>query len=352
MLNFAPRKFINMNKLKFILLAIAVLTISSCSNKVDLYSDKGDSTIVYMMLDSGADTNFAKITKSFIGNANVLAYDYNANNYVNGELKKVYLLREKAPKDTVFMDTVSKWIPYNPYAQFYSGCYQKYYYTKRKLNKGSKYNLFIERKDGVTVSSTTETISGYEIITPTEDDEQIDYDAVSNRHVEWISEDSHSNAAYFEVVAYFRYKEVMPGSTDTVSRSVKWTLGKGTAEKLYNSSDHLYNVNYKPNTIYNVLENDEYLKNNSPYGVKRYIRKTIIEISAVGNEFYNYLLINNSSSAIQDTPEYTNVINGYGLVSSRSTTKRLLIPGSKSKQTITNTFPEYGFVYDPNDPTD
>ena len=74
-------KFLEMKKIIWTIFAIAALVFSSCSNKVNLYSDEGDTTIVYAMLDTGADTNFFKITHSFVGNVNDLAQNYDANNY-------------------------------------------------------------------------------------------------------------------------------------------------------------------------------------------------------------------------------------------------------------------------------
>ena len=70
-----------MKKIFLTIIAIAAVIFNSCSNKVDLYSDEGETTVVYAMLDAGADTNFVKITKSFIGNANDLTHNYEASNY-------------------------------------------------------------------------------------------------------------------------------------------------------------------------------------------------------------------------------------------------------------------------------
>ena len=69
------------------IIALAALIFNSCSNKVDLYCYDGDSTVVYAMLDSNADTNFFKITHSFVGDVSQLAHDYNANNYKYDEIE-------------------------------------------------------------------------------------------------------------------------------------------------------------------------------------------------------------------------------------------------------------------------
>lgn len=356
MFNFANSKSNIMRKLNLIIFALLAMAMSSCNTKVDLYSDKGDSTVVYMMLDSHADTNYAKITKSFIGNANELAQNYEASNYKYDEIK-AYLLKDKVPQDTIWLDTISKWIPYDPNSIFYSGCYQTYYYTARKLTAGKNYKLVINRNDGVTVSSNATTIDNFKFSIPNPENpgqNLLDITSVATKAVKWMNkgENLQSNAAYFEVVAYFRYKEVMYEGAEPTYKEIKWILGKGEAADLYNSQQCYYSVNYNPNALLSVIENDPYLKNNSPYGVKRYIQRIRVEVTGVGDEFYNYLIINNSSSAIQDTPDFSNIENGRGLMSSRVTNTAYMTPDGPSRKEITNRFPSYGFVYDPNDPTD
>ena len=339
-----------MKKLNFILLAFFAFVICSCSNKVDLYSDNGDSTIVYMMLDTDADTNFVKITKSFVGNANEMAQNYDACNYQIGEID-VKLVHDKYE---IPMYPIQKWIPYDPNSVFYSGCYQTYYYTTVKLVSGEKYKLVITRNDGVVVTSEARTIDNFEISTPSVD-QKINFTASSFKVI-WVNRNVHgnfkTNAAMFEIAAYFRYEELQPGATEWVEKEVRWTLGKGLSDDLYDSKYGYYFLPYTPKSLYDIIGSDVYLKNNSPQGVQRKIKKVRYEITAIGEELYNYLIINNSSSAIQDTPEYTNIENGIGLMSARVTHSRKVIINEVSRKKIVEDFPGYGFIYDPNDPAD
>jgi len=346
-----------MKKLNVILFSLLAMTFCSCNNKVNLYSDKGDSTVVYMMLDTDADTNYVKITKSFVGDATTLAHDYDACNYKYDEIK-VCLLRMKNNNpvgDTMWLDTISKWIPYDPNSTFYSGCYQTYYYTTADLVSGVKYKLVIKRNDGVVVTSEAQTIDNFNITTPpAEPPYQMNFEIDAILQVKWMNAGANyeTNAAYFEVVGVFRYEELMPGATEWVEREIKWPFGKGTAESLFNSKYKYYFVSYVPSTIFSLLESDTYLKNNSPAGVQRRIKRMRMDITGIGNELYNYLIINNSSSAIQDTPEYSNIENGIGLMSARVTHPRFVIPNKPSRQLICDRFPQYGFINTPNDPED
>ena len=47
-----------------------LMMFNACSTDVDLYADYKDITVVYGLLDSGADTNFIKINKAFLGPGN------------------------------------------------------------------------------------------------------------------------------------------------------------------------------------------------------------------------------------------------------------------------------------------
>ena len=342
-----------MKKLFYTIFAIAVVIFMSCSNKVDLYSDEGDTTIIYATLDAGLDTNFFKITHSFVGNFNDLAHNYDASNYKYDEIDVTFsgIFEGSNAVQTITLDTISKWIPYDANSLFYSGCYQTYYYTTKKLQEGKEYTIKVLRKaDNVTISAKAQTVNNFSITRPYPL-QQAKFKGVKKGNVEWKVYDPstlyQTTAAYFEVTSYFHYKELMPGSHDTVYRSIAWELGSGTADRLFNSTDRYYVISYTPEAFYDVLANNEYLINNSPYGVKRWIENFEYKVSAVGEELYNYNLVNNSSSAIQDTPNYTNVENGIGLMSARVSKSAFHIIDQVDRKKISDDYP-YGFIYIPN----
>lgn len=350
-----------MKKVLYTIFAITALTFSSCSNKVNLYSDEGDTTIVYAMLDASADTNFFKITHSFLGNVNELAHDYDASNYKYDEIEVTFsgdFVKEKLPNGQLVLehldltlDTVSKWIPYNENSTFYSGCYQTYYYTTKKLAEGQEYTLNILRKaDGVTVSVNTKTINEFKFKEPV--NPVLGFTGFSAK-VKWKVYDPntmfHSTASYFEVYGYFNYSELMPGAQDTVKRSLKWYLGEGTESSLFtvSNNDMYYVVEYTPKALFDVIKSDYYLNNNSPVGVQRWFEPFEFRVFAIGEDLYNYKLINNSSSAIQDVPNYTNVTNGGGIMSSRVEKSKSVKIMEDTRNKIRDENEQFGFIVDP-----
>ncbi len=345
-----------MKNLLYTIFALAVVVFSSCSNKIDLYSDEGEKTIVYSVLDSNADTNFFKITHSFVGNISELAQNYDASNYKYDEIEVTFsgVFEGNSAVQTITLDTISKWIPYDPEATFYSGCWQTYYYTTQKLLEGKEYTINVLRKeDNVNVSAKTQTINTFDIRKPIQG-WQATFKDVRRYTLEWKVSDPttffRSTAAYFEVTAYFHFKELMPGATDTTDQYIRWPLGSDKEENLFvsNTTPPYYAMNFTPEALYDVLEHNPYLRENSPAGVQRWFKNFEFRFSAMGEELYNYYISTNSTSAIQDVPNYTNVENGMGIVSSRISKSRFHKIKQTDRMEIENVFPQYGFIYDPN----
>ena len=327
------------------LLTIALLSLvllNSCETDVNIYAEGDETTIVYGYLDVDADTNYLKITKSFIGNALELAPDYSASNYDYKLMVKLIGKFADMPDviSTEILDTTSVYKPYDPTGIFYSGRDQVLYYTTKKLLENTNYKLVIERNDGEIITSDVRTISGSTIRTPMY---SISFESQSTNYVKWVPHKITERAAYYEVTGYFHYKQLNPGETDTVSYTLKWPMGSGTGDELWNSANKEMSVNYTPNAFYSRLASDKNIMYNSPSYVKRFVVGYEIVVTATGEELYNYILIQNSGSAIQDTPEYTNIENGMGILSSRSVGNRIVPLSGKTINKLVDDYPQWGF---------
>ena len=154
--------FIMSNKFMTILVFLSVVSFSSCSTDVQIYTEGDETTIVYGYLDAGVDTNYLKITKSFVGNVIELAPDYSVSNYDYKLMVKLIGKFADMPNtiSETILDTTSVYKPYDPNAIFYSGRDQVLYFTTRKLKENENYQLVIERNDGEIIKSNVRTISG------------------------------------------------------------------------------------------------------------------------------------------------------------------------------------------------
>ena len=332
-----------MRKLTIFIVAIfSIFMLNSCDTTVDIYSDGEEVTAVYGYLDVEADTNYVKITKSFTGNAVDKAPDYKESNYdykLDVKLVGKFAANPNMVR-TVELDTTSVFKPYDPEGLFYSGRNQVLYYTAEKLLENEVYQLVINRKDGKAVTSKVKTICGSTIRKPMYN---ISFETSSTNKIEWRSNQYNQLAAYYEVVGYFHYKQLDPGSTDTTYHKMKWFFGSGTGESLYNSGTLNMSVNYTPSTFYTRLASDYNIVNNTEVYTRRFVDCFEIIVTSTGEELHNYILIQNSGSAIMDTPEYTNIENGIGIFSSRSVCTKKIAVSEHSINTLIREYPEWNF---------
>lgn len=311
------------------------LLVCSCTTKFDLYSYDGDTTIVYSVLDVDADTNYFRITKSSLDNA----FTYN---YDDIDVRFAGLFKNEPRPDTIMLDTISIMT---------DGRLKTYYYTTKKLIENQEYSIIVLRKtDSVTIFSKAKTICKVSIFRPTSL-YGINFQSSHVNQIQWTGtghdDAPNINAGFFNITGYFHYKELMPGATDTVDRYMEWSIGSGQAEQLQNPTFRYYVTYYTPSMFFVLLENDEYLKNNSPYGVQRWLEPFEFRINAYGEELFEYYVANNSTSVIPEVPNYSNIENGIGLLSSRSTISKFYVIEQLCRIRISNDYP-YGFIYDPN----
>lgn len=326
----------------FLTIILSIFTLNSCNNNFEIFTDGEEVTVVYGYLDVEADTNYLKITKSFTGNAVELAPNYSASNY---DYKlDVKLIGKFATNPgvlrTVILDTTSVFKPYDPEGLFYSGTNQVLYYTTEKLLENQEYQLLITRNDGEVITSKVKTICGATIKKPVLN---ISFESPVTNKIEWRSNTFNQLAAYYEVIGYFYYKQIDPGQTDTTYHKMRWSFGTGTGESMYNSSTLNMFVNYTPTAFYSRLAADANITNNTSTYTRRFVDCFEIVITSTGDELYNYILIQNSNSAIMDTPEYTNINNGLGIFSSRSICSKKFAVNDHTINTLIREYPEWGF---------
>ena len=316
------------------LIALAATFLVSCTTDFDLYIHEGDTTIIYSVLEVNADTNYISVTKSS------LEHDY----YYKPEDIEVSFAGQFADGnavDTISLPTIEKNV---------EGEVRTFYYTTRKLIKDQEYEVLVLRKaDSVLVTSKTKTVCNILFKKPL--GKYINLRNINVAGIEWIGvgneEAPKINAGFYDVYAYFHYKELMPGATDTVDRFMEWKIISDEAKNLYNNTKFVYNAFYTPVWFFTLLEKNDYLVNNSPFGVQRWLEPFEIRLYVYGEELYKYFIINNATSAIQEVPNYSNVENGIGLMSARTIVSHFYVIEQICRKRITENFP-YGFVYDPN----
>lgn len=324
-----------MKKTFFSLLTLFSLLVmfNACSTDVDLYADYKDITVVYGLLDSGADTNFIKINKAFLGPGNALTFAQiaDSSNYPGKLDAKIIEYRANAsgthfqqtdvfPLDTITIHDKETGVFYAPD--------QLVYYTSKKIKNNSdlynyRYELQIDRGDSI-ISAVTDMVGGGSF-TVIQGAFNFSSTASSGGVVSWLP---CPNAAVYEVVFKFHFIEAK--GSDSVERVMTWPLGwHPTYQLTYNNG--VYSVPFTPAMFYiNIADmlGDDTLDPD----VERLIYEPSLEVSiaAGGDDLYNFITVNGpSNSIVQTIPEYTNVKGGYGVFSSRTLlTKWVRLSGS------------------------
>ena len=315
---------------KTILLTMLLLLLgtwfTSCSTDVDLYADYKDITVVYGLLDYGKDTNYVKINKAFLGPGNAfdIALIADSCNYPNKLDARI--IEYRAPlyannyqvTRTLQLDTIT--IHSKEPGLFYAPD-QLVYYTKERIRSNNdqyKYKYVLQIDKGDTIITAETDIVGGELFMA--DSKPLGFNSETGS-VKWYK---CPNAAVYEVVVNFYFTEVGPG-IDSVKRCMPWSLGTHSTAELMEENGK-YVINYNSSIFYANLAHflgSDTLKTNVDRIISDYCLG--VSVSAGGEELYNFISVNGpSSSIVQTIPEYTNVIGGYGVFSSRAATERIV----------------------------
>ena len=129
------------------------------------------------------------------------------------------------------------------------------------------------------------------------------------------------NAVFYDAKMVFYYQESHNGGPLT-DKKVSYSLGTKSIDEL-TMEDQMCVVSYGENVLFNLLEEaigtDTVVNPNHPNVVRYFDDKHPMQIflSAGGDELYNYIQVNQQTGFSQTIPDYTNILGGYGVFSSR-----------------------------------
>ena len=332
-------------------ISMIALFLVSCSTDVDIYADYKDIPVVYGLIESTADTNYVKITKSYCGsndnpiNALEVAPIYDSSNYP-GKLN-AYIVELKSSHDQPFCPTGRKFmldtvtVHYKEDGLFYSP-HQKVYYTTDHFNTNNgsdkyRYRLCVLKPDYDTVTAETSVVGGDVMLGQT----VVSFQSAPSEAVSSMLFTSTEEAVIYELGVRFRYRESHTGQP-FVNKEIHWSYGARTLggyEKVENT-DNIYRLYYSVNTLFNYLEkaigNDTIWDENHP-NVVRYIDEVTVFIAAAGEDFNNYYqFLQSAQNGLCLSSDYSNVDGGVGLFSSRIFVRKEVELSSRTKFDLFN----------------
>lgn len=309
----------------------------ACETDVDVNAEWEEITIVYGLLSQNEQEHYFRINKAYLGgNALEVAQIEDSSSY-NGALQVTLQglnlsneVVQTIPFDTTTTSNKDTGIFYNPYMLVYEGA--------GELDPDLYYKLNVKNTvSGKEVSASTRLIENFNISQPPSGGK-------ATFRKDFTTEFSWGNAVYakrYEPMIRFHYYEIASGTSDTVAKYIDWVLSTQTADDI--SGEGSQELNVSNNGFYDFIANN--VKPAEFNGI-RLCGSVDFIVTAGGEEYDTYLRVNGPSySLVQDRPEYTNIDNGFGLMSSRYTTykNRRLHPDCEDEIILL----DIGFVTNP-----
>lgn len=288
---------------------IVAISISACSNDLDLVSDWKDVPVVYSLLDASDTAQYIRVEKAFLDpntSALALAQIPDSLYYENITVKLIDPLGEELAFDLIDANLDGFQREEGIFAN------EPNYVYKRKTDDiefvaGGLYKLEVQRGDNLpTVTAETNVLAPIEIKVPNPQ-LTIRLQHESPFKVKWTAGEE---AKIFDVYLHFNYEETEEGNPNNfIDKTLTWRMGSNVVDdEVSVDGEEFYQF---------IMSSLDPLEN----GIR--IPKSIeIQVDGAGKELQTYLTILEANSGItssQELPVFTNLSEGRGLFSSRFT---------------------------------
>jgi hypothetical protein len=334
-------------KVGVMLFWMAVL-FSACRHDVDFLANYREVPIIYGLLEANADTNFVKITRAFYAQDDPIqvAMNPDSSNYPGRLDVRLTEFCNGEKTREIILDTIT--LHNKQQGTFYAPDQKLYYTTERlRMNMGGEaisYQLAVVLPDS-TLHARTDIVGARSFkVKSLAVNYSLEY--FGTRHP--LKFHPAVNAGIYDVSFSFTFKEQRTPDGDSVPRTMYWEGGRFTESDLalHPDDDGDYVITYKPETFYEILTN--FLGGDTAIaGLHRFISDYPVEITvtAGGHNLQQYIYFNAPENMV--TPgdnEFTLIDGGYGVFSSRMTTKRKVrLAGTTVPDLLAKT--NWGFKY-------
>lgn len=313
----------------FSLIAVGMILLSSCKDKLNLIGDAKESAVVIGILDKANTTHYVKITRSFIGDGVTSAVDIakisdssyfqniavKVEELVNGSVTRTFNLA-----DTMINEKNTNGVFYAPDQKVYV------FYTPEAnpLRSDATYRLKATIDDGrMVITGETKIVDG---ITPgswSAPNSAFKFTSSGNTLGEYANQSlaySSVGTAYkLNCKTHFEYIEYSTGLADSTIGSIAFDLGEYSTTPSPSSSQ---NFVWNGNALYQTIKDKIPVSNAIE---KRVFYRLKIVATGASRELANYIEINKPSTSLaQNKPSFTNlkITEGYsviGIFASRQT---------------------------------
>ena len=295
----------------FFLLALAF----ACNNELDINAPYKDITVVYGALDAAEDTNWVRIHKTFLGTEGINGGKDNPDSLYYSNLQ-VFIEEKDGENITNVWPLSRDDVSHQLDSGFFTSEGFHLYRLDQLLDQNRTYRLVIDKpdNDGPQVTATTPLVHSFNISKPV-GSQKITFGRTGQDFV-WSESE---NARIYQSYLRFYYVEINNDNAgDSVRRHVDYLLPTKLGSSLTGNNNITINVAYE--TFYRYLLNSIGVNPD----VIRFFRGMDIYVTAGADDLTTYINVSQPAEGIvQEKPFYSNVNNGAGIFSSRTSTDKL-----------------------------
>lgn len=316
---------------KTLLVLITLASVVSCDNDLDIIADWKDIPVVYGILNAQDSVHYVKLNKAFLGQGDVIsmAQEFDSLHYNQEEvgLRLIeYRIAAGQYIETNFIEMEPTFNSVKPEEGIFSAPDQIIYKSDASINNERYYSAHVYDKSSDTVIASNQlpidVLSPIQIIKP---NPASALNLIPNGNypvtVEWPPLEG---AALYELKIRFHYVEQQISNlSDTTHKYIDWTFpyrlptSSITPESISLEADQFLNflavnIDENPN-VYRQVKGMQITQATLSHACLD------ITLMAAGQNLSTYILLNqNSNSLVTDRPEFSNIDNGIGILSSRS----------------------------------
>lgn len=315
-----------MKKISYLLIVLMAAFHMSCETDIDVNAEYKDITLVYGLIDPADSNHYIKVNKAFIGEGNALDLAAEANNfnYPDGELGVVVeAYNQGALVNTYTTTRTVNEIPKDE-GIFDDSENVLFRFTEPNINEDFTYKLKIYNNALAKEITSETTIANPPIVGTPSKQQKLTFwvgTLATGAYVDRvITTSSGENVGRMDVKLIFKYHEhyTTASGLSPVTKTLVMPLGDRQTTSSLGGETIEWEISGA--SFYDNIERNVPQPSTISFFSHRELDNVSFEFNIAGTELNTYMLVAAPSNTVnQDKPSYTNIENGVGVFSSRTT---------------------------------
>ena len=327
---------------KTLLFLSSIALFTSCDNDLQIIADWKDVPVVYGILNAEDTVHYVKLNKAFLGQGDVMmmAQEFDSLYYTVEDvgLRLLEMEESNIPNQDFSINKVIELVPTTDTTKLpgaFSSPTQIIYKTAEEINSNYFYTAEVYRKSNDTLIAYTQNpITIIKPVNITKPNSFSPLNITPTGYVPKVEWKSVAGGDLYELSMSFHYMEFpISGGSDTLYKSIELNFptrlsnDSGGGQNMSYSLEFYQFLNFISSAITQADDYDPSLRRlvvgmEAAQVVSGFaISHACLDFTlyAAGEDLSTYLVLNqNTNSLVLDRPEYSNIENGIGILSSRT----------------------------------